>query len=108
MIGQVIDSASRVLRELKTRNIPFVMVTNGGGVMESQKAASFTSKFGVEILPEQVRTFIIFLLSMIIIIIIIVVVVIIILLSSLSPIFFELSDHPSSYTHEEVDRETQK
>jgi len=52
--GQVISQATRVLSELRDKNIPFVLLTNGGGHLESDKARDLSAKLGVDLSPEQV------------------------------------------------------
>ncbi|CAO3678281.1 unnamed protein product [Umbelopsis vinacea] len=56
--NRVLPQAKRALRLLNGDNasgkkIPFVLLTNGGGVTEEQKAAQMSRKFGLDILPSQ-------------------------------------------------------
>eukprot|EP00301_Raphidiophrys_heterophryoidea_P004538 c11965_g1_i1.p1 GENE.c11965_g1_i1~~c11965_g1_i1.p1 ORF type:complete len:304 (-),score=79.17 c11965_g1_i1:130-1041(-) len=52
--GQPIKEATHVLRGLQERNIPFVLVTNGGGHLESDKARDLSAKLGVTLATEQI------------------------------------------------------
>jgi HAD superfamily hydrolase (TIGR01456 family) len=49
-----IPGAADALRKLQQNNIPYVFVTNGGGCLESEKAAQISSVLGVPLQPEQV------------------------------------------------------
>eukprot|EP00249_Psilotum_nudum_P007085 c20299_g1_i1 orf=494-1531(-) len=56
-----IDGATRALRQLywdavkpSQMKIPFVFLTNGGGVSETIKASDLSEQFGVKIIPQQV------------------------------------------------------
>jgi ribonucleotide monophosphatase NagD (HAD superfamily) len=44
----------RVLRQLKQENRPFLMLTNGGGMVEDAKAAQLSKLLDCEVQPEQV------------------------------------------------------
>eukprot|EP00744_Colponema_vietnamica_P008834 GILI01012590.1.p1 GENE.GILI01012590.1~~GILI01012590.1.p1 ORF type:complete len:342 (-),score=63.40 GILI01012590.1:52-1077(-) len=52
--NEVISHTPRVLKTLSEKHVPFVLLTNGGGVLEAKKAAQFTEKFGVKIEDDQV------------------------------------------------------
>ncbi|KAI9283828.1 HAD-superfamily subfamily IIA hydrolase [Umbelopsis sp. AD052] len=57
--NRVIPQAQRALRLLNGENasgkkIPFVLLTNGGGVTEEKKAAQMSRKLDMDILPSQV------------------------------------------------------
>lgn len=49
VLPQAIDG----LQELRRKNIPFIIITNGGGVTESEKAASLSSRLQVPIEMDQ-------------------------------------------------------
>ncbi|KAJ1932496.1 hypothetical protein FBU59_006354, partial [Linderina macrospora] len=56
---RTLDEGRRALEMLNGNNvfgkrIPFVLLTNGGGVTEADKAADISKRLGVEIKPEQV------------------------------------------------------
>jgi HAD superfamily hydrolase (TIGR01456 family) len=52
--GTVIDGAARAVQRLSENKIPYVFVTNGGGVKESKKAEDLTKKLGINVVPSQV------------------------------------------------------
>ncbi|KAH8548665.1 HAD-like domain-containing protein [Umbelopsis sp. PMI_123] len=57
--NRVIPQAKRAMRVLDGENasgkkIPFVLLTNGGGVTEEKKAAQMSRKLDMEILPSQI------------------------------------------------------
>lgn len=51
---ETIDAAPGVLRGLVDRNIPFLVMTNGGGVYEEKRAESLSERFGVKIHSDQI------------------------------------------------------
>lgn len=52
--GVPIDGSKEALHKLKSRGIPFVVCTNGGGQLESTRAAKLSKTFDVAISPDQV------------------------------------------------------
>lgn len=50
----VIDGAPTAVQKLVTAKIPFVFVTNGGGILEEEKARSLSVKLGVTVQANQV------------------------------------------------------
>jgi HAD superfamily hydrolase (TIGR01456 family) len=52
--SKVLPQAKTALQLLNTRQIPYIFLTNGGGVTESQKASELSSKLGMEIQTDQV------------------------------------------------------
>jgi HAD superfamily hydrolase (TIGR01456 family) len=52
--GTVIDGAARAVQRLAEHKIPYVFVTNGGGVKESKKAEDLTKKLGINVGSSQV------------------------------------------------------
>ena len=52
--GTVINGAASAIQKLADAKIPYVFVTNGGGMKEEQKARDLKKKLGIEVLPEQV------------------------------------------------------
>lgn len=51
---KVISGAADAISRLRANNVPFICVTNGGEVMEEEKAAKLSQILGVEIFPHQV------------------------------------------------------
>lgn len=49
-----LDGASRSLSYLKDQRIPFILLTNGGGVHEEKRAQVLTEQLGVEITPSMI------------------------------------------------------
>jgi hypothetical protein len=47
--GQLIPGAAVAVRKLAAARIPFVFVTNGGGMLEAAKAADLTKKLGLQV-----------------------------------------------------------
>lgn len=52
--GSVISGAAAAVQKLTEHKIPYVFVTNGGGVKESKKAADLTKKIGIPVDASQV------------------------------------------------------
>jgi HAD superfamily hydrolase (TIGR01456 family) len=52
--GSVIPGASAAVRKLMDHKVPFVFVTNGGGVHESTKANDLTKKLGIPVQESQI------------------------------------------------------
>ncbi|KAJ1421681.1 HAD-like domain-containing protein [Ochromonadaceae sp. CCMP2298] len=52
--GRLIPGAAEAVRKLAVHKIPFVFVTNGGGMLEAEKAADLTKKLGLLVAAEQV------------------------------------------------------
>jgi HAD superfamily hydrolase (TIGR01456 family) len=52
--GIVFPRTVEAMKLLESSKIPFVFVTNGGGVTEDQKSAELTKKIGIRVRPEQV------------------------------------------------------
>ena len=52
--GIVFPRTVEAMKLLESSTIPFVFVTNGGGVTEDQKSAELTKKIGIRVRPEQV------------------------------------------------------
>eukprot|EP00580_Thalassiosira_gravida_P016975 CAMPEP_0201665202 /NCGR_PEP_ID=MMETSP0494-20130426/6425_1 /ASSEMBLY_ACC=CAM_ASM_000839 /TAXON_ID=420259 /ORGANISM="Thalassiosira gravida, Strain GMp14c1" /LENGTH=355 /DNA_ID=CAMNT_0048144113 /DNA_START=64 /DNA_END=1131 /DNA_ORIENTATION=- len=52
--GVPIAGSKEALLKLKSQNIPFVFCTNGGGQLESTRAAKLSKTFDIAISPEQV------------------------------------------------------
>ena len=52
--GQLIDGAVVAIKDLTKHKIPYVFVTNGGGITEEAKAVELTKKIGMPISREQV------------------------------------------------------
>ena len=50
---KVIPGAQRAIERLKERRVPFAVLTNGGGVLEADKAAQLSALLGTNIAPEQ-------------------------------------------------------
>ena len=50
-----ITSISKVLATLIKRKIPYLLLTNGGGVTEADKAVALSERFGVSVRPENVQ-----------------------------------------------------
>lgn len=50
----VLPSTKKALERLKTQNIPFILLTNGGGVDEKTKARRLSSAIGTKIDEKQV------------------------------------------------------
>ncbi|KAK7988673.1 hypothetical protein PG989_008988 [Apiospora arundinis] len=48
-----LPGASETLRELQKLNIPYIFLTNGGGLTEKDHAAKVSSRLGVDIDPDQ-------------------------------------------------------
>ncbi|KAI8839891.1 HAD-like domain-containing protein, partial [Chytridium lagenaria] len=51
---KVLPEAVRALKKLKADRIPFIFLTNGGGVPEERRAVELSKKFDIEIPPEMV------------------------------------------------------
>jgi HAD superfamily hydrolase (TIGR01456 family) len=52
--SNVIPGAPRALKLLQERNIPWIVMTNGGGISESQRAQVLTEKLGFKVDVEQI------------------------------------------------------
>ncbi len=52
--GRVIEGASASVKRLIDNQIPFIFMTNGGGVSEREKASELSSKLSIPILEEQI------------------------------------------------------
>jgi HAD superfamily hydrolase (TIGR01456 family) len=52
--GKLIAGADDAIRRLKEEKVPFVLLTNGGGIPESIKANELSKKIGIDLLPSQV------------------------------------------------------
>ena len=52
--GSLIDGAAKAVQKLNDHKIPYVFVTNGGGVTEAKKAQDLTKKVKFNVLPSQV------------------------------------------------------
>jgi HAD superfamily hydrolase (TIGR01456 family) len=52
--GIVFPRTVEAMKLLESSKIPFVFVTNGGGVTEDQKSVELTKKIGIRVRPEQV------------------------------------------------------
>lgn len=52
--ARVVQGAKAALKKLTERGVPFIFVTNGGGVYEAQKAADLSKKLGQIVTPDQV------------------------------------------------------
>mmetsp|Transcript_54153 Transcript_54153/g.115063 ORF Transcript_54153/g.115063 Transcript_54153/m.115063 type:complete len:355 (-) Transcript_54153:39-1103(-) len=52
--GLPIAGSKEALHTLRSKNIPFVVCTNGGGQLESTRAAKLSKTFDIAISPEQV------------------------------------------------------
>ena len=52
--AETVESAPGVLRGLRERDVPFMLMTNGGGYHESTRAKKLTERFGVEIHDDQI------------------------------------------------------
>jgi len=52
--GEVVKEAKSCLKELHKDNIPFIIMTNGGGYLEAEIARQLTKKFEVKITEEQI------------------------------------------------------
>ncbi|KAI7816612.1 HAD-like domain-containing protein [Gamsiella multidivaricata] len=50
---QVLPQTHRALSLLKANNVPYIFLTNGGGLKETDKAAQLSKKIGAHIAPEQ-------------------------------------------------------
>ncbi|KAG0033586.1 hypothetical protein BGZ81_008025 [Podila clonocystis] len=50
---QLIPQTQRALQLLKENNVPYIFLTNGGGVRESEKADQLTKKLGIPVSPDQ-------------------------------------------------------
>ncbi|KAF9203732.1 hypothetical protein BGZ49_006113 [Haplosporangium sp. Z 27] len=50
---QVLPQTHRALDLLKSNNVPYIFLTNGGGLTETDKAAQLSKKIGVHISPKQ-------------------------------------------------------
>jgi ribonucleotide monophosphatase NagD (HAD superfamily) len=48
-VARPIPGAPEALRYLQENNIPFILLTNGGGKHETERVADLTSKLGVEL-----------------------------------------------------------
>ncbi|KAL2913820.1 hypothetical protein HK105_206699 [Polyrhizophydium stewartii] len=51
---KVLHQATRSLSLLNDKKVPYILLTNGGGVTEARKAEDLSAKLGVSIRPEQV------------------------------------------------------
>jgi HAD superfamily hydrolase (TIGR01456 family) len=51
---ELVNGARESLKILNNNNIPYIFVTNGGGVTEANKAIDLTSKFDVKINEDQI------------------------------------------------------
>ncbi|KAG0195947.1 hypothetical protein BGX28_000335 [Mortierella sp. GBA30] len=49
---QMIPQTRRALELLQENNVPYIFLTNGGGVRESEKAAQLTKKLGIQVNPD--------------------------------------------------------
>lgn len=52
--GSLIEGANRSIQRLIDHKIPYVFVTNGGGMTEAKKAKDLTKKVGINVLESQV------------------------------------------------------
>ena len=52
--GKLINGAEQAIRELSIRNIPFIFITNGGGMEEAAKAFELSKKLNTTITADQV------------------------------------------------------
>jgi len=52
--AETVESAPGVLRGLRERDVPFMLMTNGGGYHESTRAKKLTERFGVQIDDDQI------------------------------------------------------
>ena len=52
--SHVFPAAKKGLKRLQKHNIPFILLTNGGGDTEQRKAASLSKAFDINIDPSQV------------------------------------------------------
>mmetsp|Transcript_21653 Transcript_21653/g.31064 ORF Transcript_21653/g.31064 Transcript_21653/m.31064 type:complete len:309 (-) Transcript_21653:1496-2422(-) len=52
--SQVLQGARRSIQKLSFNKVPFVFVTNGGGVSEEDKASELSLKLGEKVLAEQI------------------------------------------------------
>ncbi|KAI1300850.1 hypothetical protein EDD11_005940 [Mortierella claussenii] len=50
---QVLPQAHRAMDLLKSNHVPYIFLTNGGGLKENDKAAQLSKKIGIHISPEQ-------------------------------------------------------
>ncbi|KAF9351239.1 hypothetical protein BGX26_010719 [Mortierella sp. AD094] len=50
---QVLPQTHRALGLLQSNNVPYIFLTNGGGLTETDKAAQLSKKIGVHISPKQ-------------------------------------------------------
>lgn len=50
----VLTKAKQVLPQLQTLRIPFIFLTNGGGILEEERAESLSKFLGTEIQPSQI------------------------------------------------------
>ena len=55
--SEPLPGASAALQRLRVDDVPFVVLTNNGGLLESERAGQLTKALGVDILPEQVQSF---------------------------------------------------
>ena len=52
--AETVESAPSVLQGLRDRDVPFMLMTNGGGYHESTRAKKLTERFGVPIDDDQI------------------------------------------------------
>jgi HAD superfamily hydrolase (TIGR01456 family) len=52
--GKLIEGANDAIQRLVKENIPFIFITNGGGMLENQKAEELSTKLNIPISSEQV------------------------------------------------------
>ncbi|KAG0002816.1 hypothetical protein BGZ79_002236 [Entomortierella chlamydospora] len=50
---QVLPETHRALGLLQSNNVPYIFLTNGGGLTETDKAAQLSKKIGIHISPDQ-------------------------------------------------------
>ncbi|KAF9434472.1 hypothetical protein BGZ76_007961 [Entomortierella beljakovae] len=50
---QVLPQAIRALKLLQSNNVPYIFLTNGGGLTETMKAEQLSKKIGIDISPKQ-------------------------------------------------------
>lgn len=51
---ELVQGAEEALKLLNSNNIPYIFVTNGGGVTEAKKAIELSNKFDIKIIEDQI------------------------------------------------------
>lgn len=51
-VAKPIPGASETLRYLNDHNIPFILLTNGGGKLEAERVADLSEKLGVSLTTD--------------------------------------------------------